>query len=294
MTSENIILSENGTNGTNGTNITSFVYINDNEIFTIASAQHCLKQWKRSEGNGPMLVETSSTIGNCSEGGYAGDTNNENGSSSNSLVTLLNNPLSIIKKKQKDETIVIVICDTDNNAIRSWTRKENRTKAIIKPNQTNTAGNLLYRPQAITYGDEKDVYYVSTLHAIYKIFDSKLELVAGGPVSDFRDGHFCGTKFNSPAELVVHKDKQNHTLLVVTDVLNNRLRVLDLNTRTSFSICKAHNGTPDGHDEGTFSSCTLTEPRALKISKPPKKFRLLIGELGHIREIDSKYCIRRG
>ena len=72
-------------------------------------------------------------------------------------------------------------------------------------------------------------------------------VIAGSRPSGFNNGSLNQLQFINPNSI---KFLNSHTLLV-SDYLNNRLRVLDLITNTSSSICSGAVGRADGK----FSTC---------------------------------------
>ena len=85
----------------------------------------------------------------------------------------------------------------------------------------------------------------------------EFSVIAGSGQRGFNNGSFNQMQFYYPYSL---KFLNSHTLLV-SDTYNHRLRVLDLITNTSSSICSGALGRADGD----FSTCSLAFPRGLQI-----------------------------
>lgn len=60
----------------------------------------------------------------------------------------------------------------------------------------------------------------------------------GSPLSGFQDGIFSDVRFNFPREIVFMTSKT----VLVADERNNRLRLLDLKTNSSSSVCSGEFG----------------------------------------------------
>ena len=99
--------------------------------------------------------------------------------------------------------------------------------------------------------------FVTVLHAVgvFSYQTKTFTLIVGSTDSGWQDRPFSAIRFHYPDSLTF---LNSHTLLV-SDRDNNRLRVLDLNTNTSSSICSGQ----DGQADGNFSSCSLRSPRGL-------------------------------
>lgn len=104
-------------------------------------------------------------------------------------------------------------------------------------------------------------------------------VIAGSGQHGFKDGSFNEIQFNIPNSI---KFLNNHTLLV-SDFYNSRLRVLDLISNTSSSICTG----AYGHADGNFSTCSLKRPRGLLILNET----LYVGDYQRIRSIKGEKCI---
>ena len=139
-----------------------------------------------------------------------------------------------------------------------------------------TVGRTVY--SAIQLLETGDFYMtVSQAVGIFSYQMKTFTVISGSTSSGFKDGPFSDVQFNHPFVLSF---LNNHTLLV-SDHVNNRLRVLDLITNTSSSIC-----TGDvGHADGNFSTCTLYRPYGLLILTDT----VYIGTYKRIRQIEGMF-----
>ena len=84
-----------------------------------------------------------------------------------------------------------------------------------------------------------------------------LNMVAGSPtVLGFRDGTFTDSLFESPLGLTFLSDY----ILLLADSTSKRLRVLDLKSSTSSSICSGITG----YDDGNLTFCCLISPYSVR------------------------------
>ena len=129
--------------------------------------------------------------------------------------------------------------------------------------------------QSLETGD----LFMTVLHAV-GIFSYQMKtftLISGSTSRAFQDGPFSEVQFDYPAALSF---LNNHTLLV-SDLHNHRLRVLDLITNTSSSICSGE----EGHADGDFCTCSLKSPLGLLTLEDT----VYIGNFMRIRRIEGKF-----
>lgn len=115
--------------------------------------------------------------------------------------------------------------------------------------QQTTSGNIY-----ITY-DNGIAFYDYLQRTMSILVGSSTQV--GSSTLGFEDGMFSSTKFNRPLGIVF----LDRDILLVSDSFNCRLRMLDLSTNTSSSICSGKRGYSDGN----LTTCQLDDPRALMI-----------------------------
>ena len=86
------------------------------------------------------------------------------------------------------------------------------------------------------------------------------------------DGDFDFARFETLQGIIFLHDK-----ILVAEEGNNRLRVLDLNTNQTSSICSGERG----HKDGNLLFCSLAEPYSLMLHKG----EIYVGENKRIRKI---------
>ena len=104
-------------------------------------------------------------------------------------------------------------------------------------------------------------------------------MIFGSTSTGYQDGRFSEVQFDDPVALSF---LNNHTLLV-SDHVNNKLRVLHLINNMSSSICSGE----AGHADGNFGTCTLYRPYGLLILTDT----VCIGSNQRIRRIQGKLSL---
>ena len=99
--------------------------------------------------------------------------------------------------------------------------------------------------------------YVTFNHGVglYIYQSNTFSIITGSTSSGFVEGELSQLRIEYPAGLVF----LSRGTLLVADMNNNGLRVLDLTTNSSSSICTG----VGGHSDGDASSCQLTQPWSL-------------------------------
>ena len=112
---------------------------------------------------------------------------------------------------------------------------------------------------------------------LYDYQGNTFSIITGSRTTGFEDGEFSQLRFFYPQGLVF----LSRSTLLVVDHFNDRLRVLDLTTNTSSSICSGVRG----HSDGDLSSCQLDRPWSLlKVNDT-----VYVGQSRDIRSIQGKY-----
>ena len=155
-------------------------------------------------------------------------------------------------------------------------------KKIIVASQHNSTiyKDSSYRLSTMLQDPSTGNIYVTFDHGLGLFdYENKSFSVVAGSSSHavFVEGALSQVQFNYPEEVAVlcpHK-------LLIADKSNHRLRVLDLNTNTSSSICSGASGLLDGD----LSTCQLNRPWSLLTVNDV----IFVGEDRYIRSIQGKY-----
>ena len=85
----------------------------------------------------------------------------------------------------------------------------------------------------------------------------KSEVIAGMEGPGNNDGSLETAQFGSLSNIIILAESK----LLVTDSTNHNLRLLDLKTQQTSSICSGNTG----HQDGSMSDCTLYYPQSLMV-----------------------------
>ena len=230
--------------------ILSFLQLSTNQALIADNRNHCLRSLNRATN------QTGRYAGNCTHEG------NQNG-----VNALLNEPMSLINDLKNPGHVLI----SEWGGIIKKMNTTNRNVSYF-----GTVGRMVYNIiQSLETGD----FFVTVSHAV-GIFSYQMKtftVIFGSTSRGFHDGPFSEVQFHDPFALLF---LNNHTILV-SDHYNNRLRVLDLITNSSSSICSGE----EGHADGNFSSCTIQRPLGLLTLTDT----VYIGSYGKIRRIEGKF-----
>jgi hypothetical protein len=162
----------------------------------------------------------------------------------------------------------VYVADVNNKAIRAV--GDGRVSTLSK-------SPLLNSPRYLTLHPSGRVIYCTVEHGVVSIDlrDGSVQLVAGSTSSPGAlDGPLRSARFDNPHDLVFI----NEHLLIVADHNNHRLRLIDLLSGVTQSICSG----ALGHYDGDVGTCTLNNPWSLHISGED----LLVGESsGYVRRL---------
>ena len=167
------------------------------------------------------------------------------------------------------------ISDESNNAIRkldsemgviSTVAQSREHLKIVRGMTQDNLGNLF-----VTFND--GITKVSIESGITEI------LVGSTTAEGFRDGPFAFVQFDDPRDVVMIND----SALVVADDGNHRLRVLDLITNTSSSICVGR----WGYGDGNLKNCTISDPNAVAVIGK----NLFVGGWKQMRKVNCKFYV---
>ena len=136
----------------------------------------------------------------------------------------------------------------------------------------------LDQPRGITQHPVSGDFYITRYdYRVWKVTYSgkSVSLVAGSSYG-FRDCDFNTAYFYHPYELIFIADNK----LLLADQSNHRLRILNLNTLHTSSVCTGRYS----HIDGDMETCTLSSPRSLMVLNDT----LFVGEDQRIRKVQGK------
>ena len=183
---------------------------------------------------------------------------------------LFNSPWSI-KQDVKNNT-QLLITDFYLGSLKKINVASKHVSTIFKDSS--------YRLSALLQDPSTGNIYVTFAHGLGLIDHESLSfsVIAGSSSQHgFEDGAISQMRFHIPGE-IAFLCPQN---LLIADSFNHRLRVLDLITNTSSSICSG----VGAHLDGDLSSCQLSLPQSLLTVNDV----IFVGEYGYIRSIHGKY-----
>lgn len=235
--------------------ISGFYQLSNIHVIISDYHNHCLRLVDR------VSNETLHYSGICATSGYR-----DGGSD----LALYSNPYDITR----DIKILtrLFVADLSNNAIREL----NTVLVVVK---TFFKGDDRFYPSCIAqHSVTGDLYITSSSQIFFLTYkDKSLTLLAGSQSqTGFNDGPFAESLFNYPKDILLNNDHQ----LVIADNLNNRLRIMDLQEKTTSSVCSGRTG----HSDGSLKDCTLYHPSSLMIAYND----LYVGERGRIRRIQGE------
>lgn len=220
--------------------ISDFTQISTTHVIVVDSGNDCLRLIDRETGM------SSQYLGYCGIGGGP-----------------INYPLGIIS----DVNLPGVLLVSDDYVIHN-------VNTSSQPPKVSEAFdvNSLYMTQDPDTGD----IFTTTDVAVKKIsYSTKSEIKLAGSHYGYKDGSFRLANFKTlQGILLVERDT-----LLVADESDNRIRVLNLNTNQTSSICSGEKG----HQIGNSTACTLTEPNSLMVLNG----ELYVGEWRRIRRLQG-------
>lgn len=233
--------------------ITGFYQVPGRKNVLVDFDNHCLRLVDRT------TQQTQTFVGTCTVRGYADGKH-----------ALFNYPWSVIPDIKNGDKLLVT--DRHNRAVRHVDIKSTLVSTFYNDATLNEAFGIT---QEVSSGN----LYLTTLTAVYQLhyLAKQLTLIAGSPTKrGYGDGSFSASLFSYITEPML---TDNGRKLLLANEDNNRLRVLDLESNTTFSLCA---GTR-GHKDGDMDSCTLDTPHSLMVSGHSlfigenKKIRLILG-----------------
>ena len=232
--------------------ILSFVQLSKARVILTDSDNHCLRSVDRTTSG------TSTYAGNCTLRGQR-----------DGIDALLTYPHSIIVDLLNSTQLFIT--DYSQGSLKTINTVSKHVLTIYR----DTSFWLSHMLQEPSTGNIYATFEQGI--GLYDSHSNTFSVIAGSFTRGFLDGEIPWLRFNEPRGLLFLSRSQ----LLIADAMNRRLRVLDLMTNTSSSICSGDRG----HTDGDLSSCQLDFPWSLlKLNNT-----IYIGEQGYIRSIQSKY-----
>ena len=219
------------------------VFLQEDTILVSDCSNHCMRAVNLRTN------QTSSYAGQCTSRG------NTNGHKNSARFS---NPIGLVAVGGD-----LFICDHSNRAIK-------KLSGGIVSTLLNPTGYPHYITSSGTY------LYYTYRHGVARVplAGGAPTIIAGSTSSGWTDGSLLSARFSVP----LHFNFLADDLIVVADRSNNRLRLLDLSTGTTSSICS---GTLGSHD-GDTSNCQLYCPDSLAVYRN----QLLIGQQnGRVRSL---------
>ena len=232
--------------------IHSFIQLSRSHIILTELHSHCLRGVDRTTN------QTSIYSGNCTNRGDR-----------NGVDALFTFPYSVIIDLMNSQQLIV--SEASPGSLKTISTVSKSVSTMYRDN-TYKRTYLLQDPET---GD----IYVTIQHGVglYDYQGNTFSVITGSFSNGFRDGEFSKLLFSYPQGLAF----LSRSTLLVADWYNHRLRVLDLTTNTSLSICSGETGHSDGH----FASCKLTYPFSLlKVTDT-----VYVGEYLHIRSVRGEY-----
>ena len=182
---------------------------------------------------------------------------------------LFDSPVSIIQDVKNNTQLLIA--DFTLGSLRKIILASKHVSTIYKDGS--------YRLSTLLQDPSTGNIYVTFAHGsgLFDYESTSFSVVTGSSRRGFVDGAISQIRFDYPrgvAFLSPHK-------LLIADSFNHRLRVLDLITNTSSSICSGFGA----HLDGDLSSCQLSLPQSLLTVNDV----IFVGEYRYIRSIHGKY-----
>ena len=217
--------------------ITGFHQVTSTRVFLVDTGNHCMRMLDRTSN-----ASYVSYAGRCCTRSYA------DGTSSARFYY----PRSAIADKKASGRLLVT--DRNYHAIRHvYTSPSSGSYHYVT---TFFRSSSSIYPRGITQESSSGDLFITSdgNYNIYRLsYTSKtLTLVSGISSSGFHDGYPCQTRFHNPYDLLLLGP---HTLLIA-DVSNNRLRLLDLISFMTISLCSGAATTTDGN----LTACTIRSP----------------------------------
>lgn len=231
--------------------ISGFLQIGPNSVVVLDRFNHCVRLIDRDTRN------TSTLAGQCSSKGYL------DGPAAN-----FNEPYDIIQNTLQENQFLV--SDRANNAVRIISGRNVST--LIKSDQMPLPKGMA---QDKTSGS---LYIISACGLVmYDFVRQTISVIISPSSVGFADGGLDNTKMFYPKEVALLSSRA----LIVSDPNNRRLRLIDLTTNTTKSVCSGKQGYKDRN----LTECRLYTPWSIHLQKNV----LYIGDRKEIRFIKGAY-----
>lgn len=230
--------------------MSGFIQLSDSLVVAVDFYNHCLRSLNR------VTQQTSVYSGVCMEPDWVDGEEPK-----------FRQPSSVIRDVMS--TAVLIITEHGNEALRTINMNNMTGGTLIR-------SSLLSNPHGLTQHPTSGDLYISVHHSIvtYHYSQKVLTILTGSGHPSFQDGRFSEAAFYYPAAVLLLLEANQ---LIVSDNTNYRLRILDLDTSTTSSICSGVYGQVDGN----LRTCQLLEVAAVTVIDGV----LYIGESKSIRFI---------
>lgn len=218
--------------------IIGYLQPNASIIIAIDWANDCFRTIDRHTN------QTQRYAGNCTNRGF------RNGPADQALFY---QPNDIISDLMDSEMYIV----TDKENQNGYLRLINSTSLIVSTLVSFASLDPLYRPKGLLQDPRTgDLYtYLRCALVKYDYIAKTLTVITGKFERGLLDGPFTEALFREPQRFVYLDPKR----LLLVDRGNNVLRILDMNTNTTSTIC---NGA-SGHVDGNFSVCQFENPQTI-------------------------------
>ena len=228
--------------------IAGFYQIDSNSVLLVDTYNHCIRMLDRTTNTTSVLAGKCAVVAGYNDGGFQ---NAE-----------FNTPFKIISYGDH-----YFISDYGNLVIR---------KLQLDTQEISTFVNVTEKPNALLLSLDGEYVFFSWFKGVGRVNLRTKEVVfitsPDKRYHGFRDGPTERAVFERVEEMVYLSE----SLILMTDVRNNVLRLLNMLTNSVSTICNRGNRTITG----TIETCELNFPRSLLVLKD--RNQVLIGSLFHM------------
>ena len=214
--------------------ISSCLHLNKTSLLVVDSGNHCLRLVDR------ISHQTSPFVGSCTQVGYRdGDD------------PLFRSPQKVILDLMNNNQLLLL--DRSNHVLRAINMQNMSASTLAMFNTSLQQKSFAQHTDGNVY-----VFESSSLFK-YDYVTQTITLVAGSShgTGELRDGPLLESQFGAPPMLDMIFLNSNDML--VTDMLNGKLRLVDLGWNMVFSICTGRKL----YGVRSLTNCRLQNPRAL-------------------------------